>query len=273
MSVGTTDLSAEQFQAVSELLHDVCGINLHRGKHELVRARLSSRLRELQLDDFGSYFDMVAADPSGRELARLIDVLTTNKTSFFREPRHFDVLRQRVVPELHSPGQPLRVWSAGCSSGEEPYSLAMVLDAELGGRADVRILATDISARMLSLARAGSYPEDAVQSVPAEYRRTAFRCTGAPPHRAWVVRERLRSSVRFAQLNLAAEWPMRGPFALICCRNVMIYFTRAMQQRLIERFWTMLVPGGYLFAGHSESLAGLDHGFEYVQPAVYRRAA
>jgi chemotaxis protein methyltransferase CheR len=270
MTAGTLELSSTQFHAVSQLVQRICGINLHTGKYELVRARLTAQLRELQLADVDSYLNLVASDDSGRELARLIDLLTTNKTSFFREPRHFDLLRDRVLPELYVRNQPFRAWSAGCSSGEEPYSLAMVLNEQLGSAAAIRILATDISARMLARARAGVYPAPSVADVPPLLRRTAFRAVTGAPY-SYSVSDPLRAMIRFAQLNLMGPWPMRGRFELICCRNVMIYFENATQQALVDRFWEMLVPGGYFFVGHSESFAALDHGFEYVQPAVYRR--
>ncbi|HSJ07688.1 MAG TPA: protein-glutamate O-methyltransferase CheR [Longimicrobiales bacterium] len=273
MNLSSVELTQDQFSAVSGLVYRVCGINLHEGKFGLVRARLASRLREVGLADFDTYLDRVAEDPSGRELARLVDALTTNKTGFFREPRHFDFLHQRLVPELHVPGRPLRIWSAGCSSGEEPYTLAMVLHDELGDDADVRILATDISASMIARARGAVYPEESLEPVPAMARHSHFRCTSAVRPRTYEVRAHIRSMVRFAQLNLMDAWPMAGPFDLICCRNVMIYFDQPTQQRLVDRFWDMLVPGGYFFGGHSESFAAVDHGFQYVQPAVYRKPA
>ncbi|HSJ24558.1 MAG TPA: protein-glutamate O-methyltransferase CheR [Longimicrobiales bacterium] len=273
MDPAAVEFSQDQFHAVSQLAHGACGLNLHPGKKELVRARLAARLRELRLADVDSYLALLAADGTGREAARLMDVLTTNKTSFFREPEHFRFLLQRVVPELLVPRRRLRVWSAGCSTGEEAYSLAMVLRAEVGDTADVRILATDVSSRVIETARTGVYSAEAVRSVPVLLRQQSFRRAGRDPASAWSVRAEVRGLVRFARLNLMDTWPMRGPFDLICCRNVMIYFDRPTQQRLVRRFWELLAPGGYFFAGHSESFAALDHEFEYVQPAVYHRAA
>jgi chemotaxis protein methyltransferase CheR len=273
MNISMVALGPEQFQAVSELVRQTCGIHLHGGKLELVRARLASRLRELRLADFDSYLALLDADQGGRELTTLVDLLTTNKTSFFREPRHFDLLRERLVPELYARGRALRVWSAGCSTGEEPYSLAIVLRHELGSPTEARILATDISTRALARAREAIYTDEQIDAVPPAFRRTAFRCVRQEPPRSYAVDARLRSMVHFARLNLNAHWPMRGPFDLICCRNVMIYFARETQQALVQRFWQLLRPGGYFLAGHSESFAALEHRFEYVQPAVYRRPA
>lgn len=265
---GMLELSQAQFSTVSALVHRISGLNLHEGKFGLVRSRLASKVREAGLKDVDSYLARLRADRSGRELALLVDALTTNKTSFFREPRHFDLLREQVLPALQRPHKPLRIWSAGCSSGEEPYTLAIVLLAELGFPTNAKILATDISARMLSRARQGVYQDEALQDVPLELRQLFFRPT--QPH-GYSVTEPVRAIVRFAQLNLMAAWPMRGRFDLICCRNVMIYFDKPTQQRIVQRFWNALAPGGWLFTGHSESFAGLNHAFRYIEPAVYRR--
>lgn len=265
---GMLELSEVQFSRVSTLVYQVSGLNLHEGKFGLVRSRLASKVREAGLKDVDSYLARLHADRSGRELALLVDALTTNKTSFFREPRHFELLRQQVLPELQQLRRPLRMWSAGCSSGEEPYTLAMVLLDEAGRAPNAKILATDISERMLSRARQGVYADEAVQDVPAQLRQQFL--VRAQPH-GYTVAEPVRALVRFAQLNLMAAWPMRRRFDLICCRNVMIYFDKATQQRMVERFWAALAPGGWLFVGHSESFAGLDHGFSYIEPAVYRR--
>lgn len=273
LNLSALELSHDQFSAVSDLVHRTCGLNLHEGKFGMVRARLTSRLREVGMTDFESYLESVAHDRTGRELAHLVDVLTTNKTGFFREPRHFEFLRERLLPELARPGRPLRVWSAGCSSGEEPYTLAMVLHDELGADAHVRILATDISATMLARARRGSYPQDSLEPVPAPARLRHFTIVAPVRPRVYEVKPHLRSMIRFAQLNLMDPWPMKAQFDLVCCRNVMIYFDQPTQQRLVDRFWEIVEPGGYFFVGHSESLAAIDHGFRYIQPAVYRRPA
>jgi chemotaxis protein methyltransferase CheR len=201
-----------------------------------------------------------------------VDAISTNKTSFFRESAHFDYLRLHVLPELLASGRPLRFWSAGCSSGEEPYSLAILLHEMASDldRRDVRILATDISTAMLARARAGVYDTAALADLPdAALRRYFVRAPGATErHR---VGPRVASVVRFARLNLIGEWPMRGPFDVIFCRNVMIYFDRPTQARLVRRFHELLAPHGQLLVGHSESLTSLEHRFRYVQPAVYAR--
>jgi chemotaxis protein methyltransferase CheR len=265
------ELSQAQFSKVSTLVYQISGLNLHEGKFGLVRSRLATRIREAGVKDFESYIERVDADRSGRELTLLVDALTTNKTSFFREPRHFDLMREDVLPELRQLRRPMRIWSAGCSSGEEPYTMAMVILDELRESANAKILATDISTRMLDRARAGVYAEETIEDVPAHLRPLFFRVPGTQPQ--YSVSDSVRALVQFARLNLVAPWPMRRRFDLICCRNVMIYFDKATQQRLVERFYEMLVPGGWFFAGHSESFAGLQHDFRYIEPAVYRRPA
>ncbi|HET7565213.1 MAG TPA: protein-glutamate O-methyltransferase [Gemmatimonadaceae bacterium] len=270
MPAGPPALGAEVFRRIGEMVSPVCGIELPPGKEELVRSRLTGRLRALGLASFDAYLAYIARDATGRELAAMVDAITTNKTSFFRESLHFDYLRQHALPALRARGGPVRMWSAGCSSGEEPYSLAMLVRDTMpdGEWCDVRILATDISRRMLERARAAVYDEEAVRELPAEVVMRHFIVQSGEP-RTYRVTDAVRALVRIAHLNLMSPWPMRGPFDVIFCRNVMIYFDRATQQRLIDRLWQLLAPGGELFVGHAESLTGLAHRFTYVRPAVY----
>jgi chemotaxis protein methyltransferase CheR len=262
-------LGAAEFEEIARIVHAVAGIRLPPGKEGLVRARLARRLRLLGVPSFAAYVAHVQHERGRAELAEMVDALTTNKTDFFREAAHFDYLRERVLA-ARAPGAPLRFWSAGCSSGEEPYTLAVVLRESLPDvdRRDVRILATDISRRVLAHARAGSYSDAALEGVPEPLRRRHFART---PDGAWQASPSLRRLVTFAPLNLVGPWPMKGPFDAILCRNVMIYFDKATQQRLVDRYWRLLPPGGHLFVGHAESLSGLQHRFRYVQPAVYAR--
>ncbi len=264
-------LTAEEFRRVGELLYQQSRIALHGGKEELVRSRLARSLRRLGLDSFTAYLDHVEADASGAELATMVDLLTTNKTSFFREAAHFEYLSQEVIPELVTSGESIRIWSAGCSTGEEPFTLAMLLHGALPliESRDVRILATDISARVLARAREALYPEIAIREIPPGFARTYLAPVSEDRGVSYRVRDDVRRLVHFARLNLMAAWPMRRPFQVIFCRNVMIYFDRETQQRLVQRFWDALAPGGHLFVGHSESLTSLDHRFRYVRPAVY----
>ncbi len=262
-------LEDEHFRAIGKIVYHTAGINLHAGKEGLVRSRLAHRLRALHLDGFGEYLQFVEKDVSGAELAHMVDVLTTNKTSFFREAEHFRFLQTDVLPALASRGEPIRLWSAGCSSGEEPFTLAIVLRELLDPAvaSTTRILATDISARMLGKARAASYRVDLLADVPPNLVGRHF--IREPDGETARVVDATRQLVKFARLNLMASWPMRGPFDVIFCRNVMIYFDRPTQQRIVERFSELLAPGGFLFVGHSESLTPLQHSLRYIQPAVY----
>lgn len=264
-----TKLGRRQFEQIGRVVHRITGIKLPDGKQALVKGRLVKRLRALGIDSFDEYLAYVESDASGRELASMIDALTTNKTSFFREPQHFDFLRDHVLPGLT--GGRMRFWSAGCSSGEEPYTLAMLLRQRVPNvdRRDVRILATDISPAELAKARARRYSEDTVQDVPPMMRGRYLVCVQAKKPREYQVTDEVAGLVRFAELNLMAPWPMKGPFDAILCRNVMIYFDKPTQQQLVQRFWDLLKPGGHMFVGHSESLTRTTADFRYVQPAVY----
>jgi chemotaxis protein methyltransferase CheR len=263
------ELTPAQFARITTLLYDHAGIRMREGKEGLVRARLTKRLRKLGFADFDAYLAFVEQEPSRQEFAEMIDALTTNKTSFLREASHFDFLRDSVFPQLSGP---VRIWSAGCSSGEEPYTLAMLCNEAFGDIAsrDVRILATDISHRVLATAKTAQYPAEHMADVPAAWLNKYWsRKQDAAGRPVYDAERSLRRLVHFAKLNLMERWPMQGPFDAILCRNVMIYFDKGTQQQLVERYWQMLRPGGHLFVGHSESLTGLTHRFRYVQPAVY----
>lgn len=264
-------LGDRQFQTIRARVYDICRINLHAGKENLVRARLGQRLRALGLHSFDDYIDYLNRDIANQEIDRMIDILTTNKTSFFREAQHFDFLKQQAMPELVESGRMLRFWSAGCSTGEEPYSMAITLKEATPRQPDydMRILATDISTRVLARAREGLYNSDVAREIPPGYLKSYFQ--SRQEENTIRVKTAIKSLVRFARLNLNENWPMKGPFDVIFCRNVMIYFDKATQQNLIERFWRMLRPGGFLFIGHSESLITSVHKFKYVQPAIYQK--
>jgi len=268
---GFDELSGAQFTRISELLHRLCGIDLQAGKEGLVKARLLKRLRALRLNDFDQYIHYIEQDKSGGELITMIDALSTNKTSFFREEQHFEFLRREILPALCKGSGPIRIWSAGCSSGEEPYSLAIILAESIPNirHRDVRILATDISTKILAEAREAVYTQDVVRDVPPMLLQRYFTCVQTAPPRLYRVNDQLRAIVRLARLNLMEPWPMAGPFDVIFCRNVMIYFDRPTRETLVRRFWNLLPAKGYLCVGHSETLTGLATEFRYVQPAVY----
>ena len=269
MNFGTGELSDRQFKEVGDIIYRECGIVLKSGKEALVRARLTKRLRALKMENFSRYLKYLQDDKGREELGFLVDVMTTNKTSFFREMAHFDFLGETVLPKLT--GRRLRFWSAACSSGEEPFSLAMfLLDRmpDLGAR-DVKILATDISPTILAKAGKAVYEEGMLLDLPSTFLRKYFVKFGNGNIPAYQVKRDVRKMVRIAKLNLLHSWPMKGAFNIIFCRNVMIYFDRPTQQRLVNRFWEILEPGGYLFVGHSEGMSGVKHKFRYVQPATY----
>jgi chemotaxis protein methyltransferase CheR len=269
-------LTDTEFEKISSFVKETCGIDLRVGKRELVKARLGKRLRNLGMKTFDDYFQRVHEDASGVELTFMLDALATNVTSFFREPQHFDYVRTAVVQRAAaSKGSPkrLRVWSAGCSSGEEPYSIAIsILEAlyNLQGW-DVGILATDLSGKALEYARRGVYPAERLDSMPKGLTAKYFTSEGRGEKKEFRVTQAVRSLVTFAKLNLVGHWPVKGPFDAILCRNVMIYFNKETQTRLINRFAGLLAVEGVLCIGHSESLAGVKHNLDYVAPTIYCR--
>jgi chemotaxis protein methyltransferase CheR len=266
-----TDLTDVQFNKVKDLIYRECGICLKSGKEALVRARLTKRLRALRMGSFGEYIDYLENEGAHMELSSMIDVMTTNKTSFFREIDHFQFLRDSVLPKFTS--RRIRLWTAGCSSGEEPYTLAMVLFESLADleHRDALILATDISTRMLKQTESAVYSEEKLASLPKSLLNRYFVKTKLNGAEAYQLCPKIRKIVRPARLNLMDPWPMKGPFDVIFCRNVMIYFDTQTQHKLVNRFWDFLRPGGYLFVGHSEGLSSIQHKFQYQQPAVYKK--
>ena len=271
MNLVSAELSAGQFEQISRMVYAKCGISLRVGKEALVRARLMKRLRALKIGTVAEYLTLLSSEAGRHEIGTLIDVMTTNKTSFFRESAHFDFLAETVIPALAS--QRIRFWSAACSSGEEPYTLAMVLRETLPqiDQRDVLILATDISKRMLEIARRAIYSAERVADITRPLLQKYFVKIQSASTSNYKVGADLQRMVRLGWLNLMHPWPMKGPFEVIFCRNVMIYFDRSTQQELVDRFWDLLAPGGYLFVGHSEGLSGVRHDFNYVKPAIYQK--
>jgi chemotaxis protein methyltransferase CheR len=265
------DLSQKHFLKISKTVHQMCGISLHEGKKALVRFRLLKRLRALGMESFKEYIDFLEHDSSGKEIRSLIDVMTTNKTNFFREITHFNYLRENILPDLKVPH--LRFWCAGCSSGEEPFSLAIVLREEIENIdiRDIKILATDVSLKMLEMVRQAYYSPEMLGDITPLLLQKYFIRVRSESTTLCQVKHEIRAMVRIGRLNLIEPWPMKGLFHVIFCRNVMIYFDRQTQQELINRFWEFLQTGGYLFLGHSESLSAISHNFKYMTPAVYRK--
>jgi chemotaxis protein methyltransferase CheR len=268
-------LTETEFQQFRALVHAETGIALGDSKRQMVSSRLSRRLRFWGYQTFGQYWDHLQRwDQGGDELVRLINAITTNKTDFFREAAHFDCLRSTVLPEVAARPGPrrLRIWSAGCSTGQEAYSIAATVLAGLARPAawDIRILASDIDTDVLAAGKAAVYPVESTESVPVNLQPTLFEASGAG--RVAQVRDVVRRLVVFRRINLNADpWPIRTLFDCIFCRNVVIYFDKEHQSRLIGRLVSYLQPGGYLFLGHSESLLGLRVGLQHVANTVYRK--
>ncbi|MEW6765120.1 MAG: protein-glutamate O-methyltransferase CheR [Pseudomonadota bacterium] len=261
------DLSDRAFERIRRMLYDSVGITLGPAKKALVTGRLARRLRAHGLACFDGYVSLVESQAA--EFQTMVDLLTTNETSFFREPRHFDFLRDSILRD-HSRGRPFRVWSAASSTGEEPYSIAMTLAAHLGERASWEVVATDISTRVLEHGRRGVYAEEVRTRIPPDYLR-AYCLKGVRGQAGALLMDRpLRERVDFRMLNLNGSWPDMGSFQVIFLRNVMIYFDAQTKHRLINRMADRLMPGGYLFIGHSETLNGLSDRFDAVRPAIYR---
>lgn len=268
---GLAPVTDRDFCRFRKIMERHAGIRLGNTKRPLVYGRLASRMRELGLTRFSDYLDRVEADPRGAELQTLIDRLTTNETFFFREPRHFDLLRAELRAGRWSQ-RPVRVWSAACSSGEEPYTIAMVLADELG-LSDWGVLGSDISTRVLAAAERGVYREDRAKGIPPEAMKR-YCLKGVRSQQGYfAVAPELRSHVAFRRINLDQPLPEVGDFDLIFVRNVMIYFDARVKRRVVQRLLTRLRPGGYLFVGHSETLNGLADGLACVQPTVYCKSS
>ena len=272
-------ISLRDYGRLCQLVYARAGIHLGADRRTMLEARIRRRLKELAISSYGAYCDYLFSEDGQREeIDDLIDVVTTNKTDFFREPRHFAWLTERALPALAQAGRDaggVTVWSAGCSTGEEPYTLAMVLSeySRLHAGFRFRILATDISRPVLHRAELAVYSKEAIGPVPPAL-RTKYLMRGREPDsgRFRVVPE-LRRMVEFRRLNLMdASYGLEGAAQIIFCRNVIIYFDRATQQKILGRLSRHLTPGGYLFVGHAETLHSLDLPLEPVAPALYRRS-
>ncbi|MEQ1794590.1 MAG: protein-glutamate O-methyltransferase [Nitrospira sp.] len=266
-------ISKQEYDRIRTLLYEESGISLGENKQSLVVSRLSKRLRDLEIDSFAAYYDHVTQDNSGGEFTRMLDLLSTNKTDFFREPKHFDYLREQILPTLEREKR-IRIWSSACSTGEEPYTIAITLHEAITSPAqwDMEILASDISTRVLAHAAAGLYGEERITTVSPDIARRHFLKGRGKSAGLVKVKPHLSKLIKFRRLNLMSDtFPIKSPLDLIFCRNVMIYFDRPTQERLIAKFHRYLKPGGHLFIGHSESLQWIKHDFSTVAPTIYRK--
>lgn len=269
MLLDFVELTAGQFKKISDIVYRLSGIKLNSGKKTLVKARLMKRMRALKIKTIKAYILYLESEKGSNEINCMIDAMTTNKTNFFRESAHFKFMSDKILPQLDY--QKLRFWSAACSTGEEPYSLAMLLNNEIhdSKKKDIKILATDISTSCLKKARQAVYEKSNLNGIPAQYLNKYFDKIDNNPSIMFNLKHDIKKMVQVSCLNLMNEWPMRGKFNVIFCRNVMIYFDKKTQEKLVNRFWDYIEPGGYLFVGHSEGLSGISHPFSYIQPAVY----
>ena len=267
-------MQTETFQKFKNLIYRHSGIDLSSGKEALVSSRLAKRIRELGLRNENEYYDYIDAEHSIDELTRLIDMMSTNVTSFLRESIHFELVRELLMETWSRGPREVKFWSAACSSGQEPYTLAMVVHETAKSKnvdpAQVKILATDISTQILQKAEAGVYTAKELESVPAEWIKKYFRKSDAQGE--YEVTDSIRSMVTFRRINLSeTPYPMQGPFDTIFCRNVMIYFDNEVRSRIVSEANRLLRNGGYLLIGHSENLSGLPNRFQIMQPTVYRK--
>lgn len=269
-------LSDADFDRFQSLIYSQAGIHLSASKRGLLAGRLAKRLRALQITGFHEYLQHVERIPD--EMTRMLDVVTTNETRFFREQRQFDHLADTLIPQWLADAEDgirrrqVNVWSAGCSTGEEPYSLAMMLLAELGPSWDIRILATDLSTRVLDTAVAGVWSIEKAPQIPQPYLKAFMLRGSGSQHGKMKAGREVREVIRFARLNLHDEvYGVDGPFDLILCRNVLIYFDAASRRGVIDRLIDHLVPGGSLLIGHAETLHGVTTRVRSVVPTVYRK--
>lgn len=272
-----TQLSDKEYGLISQLVYDKFGINLGEQKRALIVGRLNKVLHENGFETFEEYYHYLIEEKTGEGLKTLVDRISTNHTFFNREFEHFTYLTDIVLPEFvagskNVKNRSLKIWCAGCSSGEEPYTLAMLL-REFFGHAisglDTGILATDISSQALDKAMKGIYANENVSKLPAHLKNTYFKKIEDDQ---WEVVPQVKSMVLYRRLNLIADnYPFKNKFQIIFCRNVMIYFDKPTREALLARYSRYLDDGGYLFIGHSESLGRISHDFVYVKPAIYRK--
>jgi len=271
------EFTAKQFKAFQDLIMEHTSIVISDEKVELIYGRLTRRLRKLNLNNFDDYYQLIA-NGDNEELEQFINVVTTNLTSFFRESHHFDYLNSTVIPRLldqNADSKKIRVWSAGCSTGEEPYSIAMTLMESIPDihKWDVKILATDIDSEVLTKAKAGIYSSDRIEGLSDKTVKQWFK-RGKGKQEGFVrVAPELQSLISFKQLNLLKEWLIKGPFDVLFCRNVVIYFDKPTQKILFEKFANILADHGQMFIGHSETLFKISGDFELLGQTIYKKCA
>jgi chemotaxis protein methyltransferase CheR len=267
-------INEKEFHQLADYIKENYGIYLKEEKRALVIGRLQNVLLQNGFDSFSDYYQHVISDKTGKAVAMLINKITTNHTFFMRETEHFDFFKEKALPYAKSIAgdKDLRIWSAGCSSGEEPYTLAMIIDEFLGSEKlfwDTKVLATDISEQVLDEAVKGVYSKDEIDTLPKQWKLNYFKQWDG---QNYIISDKLKKEVIFRKFNLMTEsFPFRRKFHIIFCRNVMIYFDNKTKAELINKFYESLEYGGYLFIGHSESINRGQSKFKYIMPAVYRK--
>lgn len=264
-------LTDNDFKKIASLVYGACGIVLGEHKREMVYSRLARRIRTLRLANFKQYLDYLDTHKE-QEFSDFINAITTNLTAFFRESHHFDYLKSHIVPALLKANQHtkrIRIWSAGCSSGEEPYTLAMTLHELFPNSWDVKILATDLDSNVLTKAQIGSYSAANVSGLEQHHLKRWF--LKSKDGEMFKVKPQLQQHIHFKRLNLLQEWPMKGPFDVIFCRNVVIYFDKETKDQLFQRYCTILAPCGHLFLGHSESMGKEHTEFKNLGRTIYQK--
>lgn len=270
-------ITDSEFRQISELVYTRAGINLHNGKKQLVQARLGKIIRKEGYDGFQQYFDTIAEDSSGNRLVQLLDTLSTNHTYFFRESDHLDWLADKILPEVRDleevkAANEIRIWSAGCSSGEEPYSIAIhLLETGALENARLKMLATDLSTKVIRIANQGVYKSEKLKSVSGYILQRYFDRRDRDGERLYKVKAEINKLITYRKLNLLEPFPFKKQFEVVFCRNVMIYFDKPTQQRVVDKIYKVIRPGGYFVVGHSESLSGISHSFKYVAPTIYKK--
>ena len=271
------EITNKEFEAIRKLVYDKLGINLTEEKRALVSGRLQKLLRKEKFNTFSDYYDCVLKDKSGHALSTLANTISTNHTFFYREKDHFDYFQKIVLPEIENQcklekSNDIRIWSAGCSSGEEPYMLVILMMEYFGknyGKYNSGVLATDISEDALNKAIQGVYSDERINELPQYFKKKYFNKL---PDGNWEISNTVRSEVIFRRFNLMnKQFPFKKQFHSIFCRNVMIYFDLPTRQELVDKFYKFVRPDGYLFIGHSETLQSLDSSFSYVSPAMYKK--
>lgn len=265
-------MTVEDYNSIVRLSAEYTGISLNESKKNMIYSRLARRIRQLRLNNFNEYISYLTSNKDA-ELSDFVNTITTNLTSFFRESHHFDSLASNVIPELkrkHHKDQRIRIWSAGCSSGQEPYSIAMSLQrAGFPSSWDIKVLATDLDSNVLQKGKTAVYALDDIEGVDEKYIKGYILQSDKNPDIR--IKESIRKYVTFKRLNLFEPWPMKGPFDIIFCRNVVIYFDKPTQRQLFDKYADMLDVGGYLFIGHSENLHGISDRFEHLGHTIYRK--